>query len=161
MPADIRIRNPTPEDQPRVIGVIKAWWDGRDLSPMLPRLFFVHFCDTSFVMEREEALVAFLVGFFSQSRADEGYIHFVGVHPDFRRQGLGRSLYERFFQLCAAHRRCVVRSCTSPVNKGSIRFHRRLGFAIEAGDAVLDGIPVTLDYNRPGDPKVLFKKTIS
>ncbi|HDI60260.1 MAG TPA: hypothetical protein ENF48_07910 [Desulfobacteraceae bacterium] len=64
MPADIRIRNPTPENQPRGIGVIKAWWDGRDLSHMLPRLFFVHFCDTSFVMERESELVAFLVGFF-------------------------------------------------------------------------------------------------
>lgn len=34
-------------------------------------------------------------------------------------------------------------------------------FAIEAGDAVVDGIPVILDDNRPGDPKVLFRKTLS
>ena len=54
----------------------------------------------------------------------------------------------------------MVRSCTSPVNRDSIAFHQKMGFAIEPGDAEVDGIPVTLDYNRPGDHKVRFKKWI-
>jgi hypothetical protein len=36
-----------------------------------------------------------------------------------------------------------------------------MGFDIKACDAPVDGIPVPLDYNRPGDPKVLFRKIIS
>ena len=52
----------------------------------------------------------------------------------------------------------VVRSCTSPVNRDAFGFHRKMGFTIEPGDTVIDGIPVTLDYNRTGDPKVLFTK---
>ena len=34
---------------------------------MLPKLFFVHFRDTSFVAERNGELSGFLVGFLSQS----------------------------------------------------------------------------------------------
>ena len=38
------------EDYSAVIGSVDAWWGGRRVSPMLPRLFFEHFCDTSFVV---------------------------------------------------------------------------------------------------------------
>ena len=40
-------------------------------------------------LESEVGLIGFLLGFFSQLHADEAYVHFVGVHPDFRRLGLG------------------------------------------------------------------------
>jgi hypothetical protein len=30
-------------------------------------------------------------------------------------------------------------------------------FFISKGDAEIDGVPVTLDYNKPDDPKVLFQ----
>jgi hypothetical protein len=46
----------------------------------------------------------------------------------------------------------VVRAVTSPVNRGSIAFHRRMGFHLEAGDAEVDGIPVSSGYDgRDGD----------
>ena len=48
---------------------------------MLPKLFFVHFRDTSFVAERDGELAGFLVGFLSQSEPEEAYVHFVGVSP--------------------------------------------------------------------------------
>ena len=124
---------------------------------MLPKLFLVHFCDTSFIIEKSEDLMAFLIGFLSQSKVNEGYIHLVGVHPDYRGMGLGEFLYHRFFQICKANNRNTIRSCTSPVNKGSIEFHRKVGFSILRGDAEIDRIQVTLDYNGPGDPKVLFE----
>jgi hypothetical protein len=64
---------------------------------MLPRLFFEHFTDTSFAAERGGELTGFLVGFVSQSRPGEAYVHFVGVRPDECDRGLGQQLYERFF----------------------------------------------------------------
>lgn len=153
----LSLRQCITSDHQRIICVMKEWWSGRDLTSMLPRLFLVHFCDTSFVVEKNGDLIAFLVGFFSQGRKAEGYIHFSGVHPDFRGRGIGTHIYDRFFQICRENERHTIRACTSPVNKGSILFHTKIGFEIEAGDSIVDGVQVTLDYNRPHDPKVLFK----
>ena len=110
-----------------------SWWGGRDLTALLQELFLEHFTDTCFVVEKDGELVGFLVGFLSQSRADEAYIHFVGVHPDFRKEKIATALYERFFDICKRHGRAVVRGCTSLVNTGSAAFHERMGFHVERG----------------------------
>jgi GNAT superfamily N-acetyltransferase len=36
----------------------------------------------------------------------------MGVHPDFRKKGIGKILYARFFDICRTHGRTVVRACT-------------------------------------------------
>lgn len=131
------IRNAEPSDYPRVISVIDEWWGGRPMAPMLPKLFFIHFRDTSFVAEDDAALAGFLCGFRSQTHADEAYIHFVGVDPAHRGGGLARMLYERFFEAVAP--RTTVRAVTSPRNEGSLAFHRALGFEVERIDEDYDG----------------------
>lgn len=160
LPKDFKIRNSKPSDHQRIISVLKDWWGGRDLTWMLPKLFLVHFSNTSFVIENDKELIAFLIGFLSPSRTNEGYIHFAGVHPDFRGIGIGAYLYERFFRICKENGRNTIKACTSPVNKGSIEFHKKMGFNISVGNAEIDGIQVTIDYNKPGDTKVLFEITI-
>jgi len=160
LPKGLTIRNSKPSDQQRIISVMKDWWGGRDLTWMLPKLFLVHFCNTSFIIEKGDNLTAFLIGFLSQSNVNEGYIHLVGVHPDYRGIGLGEFLYHRFFQICKENNRDTIRSCTSPVNKGSIEFHKKVGFNILKGNAEVDSIQVSLDYNGPNDQKVLFEKKI-
>src|SRR5579862_2339404 len=103
------------------------------MASMLPKLFFVHFRDTSFVAEDEDgSLAGFLCGFRSQTYDDEAYVHFVGVDPAHRGSGLGRDLYARFFDAVAP--RSVVRAVTSPVNTGSVAFHQSVGFEIERVD---------------------------
>jgi GNAT superfamily N-acetyltransferase len=157
LPDGLSIRNSLESDHQKIMDVMKDWWGGRDLTSMLPRLFLIHFTDTSFVIEKDEDLIAFLIGFLSPARPKEGYIHFVGVHPDYRALGIGELLYNRFFNICRINNRDTVKSCTSPVNKGSIEFHKRMGFEISKGDAEVDGTQVVLDYNRPNDSKVLFE----
>ncbi len=99
---------------------------------MLPKLFFIHFEGTSFVAEAEDGeLLGFVCGFLSQTADDEAYIHFVGVTPEDRGEGLGRALYERFFDEARANGRSVVRCVTSPLNQGSLAFHQALGFEVE------------------------------
>jgi hypothetical protein len=44
------------------------------------------------------------------------------------------------------------------VNKGSIAFHQRMGFAIEPGDTELDGVSVHTNYDGMGENRVLFVK---
>lgn len=126
------IRPAEPSDYARVIAVVDDWWGGRQMAPMLPKLFFVHFRDTSFVAEDDGELAGFLCGFRSQTYDDEAYIHFVGVSPAQRGTGLGRELYEHFFAAVAP--RSVVRAVTSPVNEGSIAFHRAMGFEVDEDD---------------------------
>ena len=87
------------------------------MAPMLPRLFFVHFEGTSYVVDGEDGqLAAVLIGFHSQSEPGEAYVHFVGIAPERRGEGLGRALYERFFEDALANGRTVVRCVTSPAN---------------------------------------------
>ena len=132
---DFQIRNAVPSDHSRIMAVMPGWWGGRDLTALLPVLFLVHFGDTSFVVEQGSELIGFLVGFMSQSHANEAYIHFVGVHPDYRKAGLGGTLYERFFEICRERGRSIVRAITSPVNSGSIAFHSSMGFQVERGES--------------------------
>jgi ribosomal protein S18 acetylase RimI-like enzyme len=123
------------------------------MAPMLPKLFFLHFDGTSFVAEDAEGdLTGFLCGFLSQTNSDEAYIHFVGVSPDHRSEGLGRTLYERFFDEVRAQGRSVVRCVTSPVNQGSVAFHEALGFEVER---------VAEDYDGPGEDRILLVKRLT
>ena len=160
LPKGLKVRNANPADHQKIIDVLKDWWGGRDLTWMLPKLFFIHFNNTSFVIEKQDELIAFLIGFLSPVKPMEGYIHFSGVHPDYRGIGIGGYLYNHFFKICKENSRNIIRACTSPFNKGSIEFHKKIGFSISTGNAEIDGIQVTLDYNKPDDPKVLFEISI-
>jgi predicted GNAT superfamily acetyltransferase len=159
MCADIRQIRPT--DYEPVISVIDDWWNGRHMADMLPRLFFEHFTDTSFAAEHDGELAGFLVGFISQSRPAEAYIHFAGVRPDERGRGLGRRLYLHFFAAVQARGRDVVRAVTAPVNQASVRFHQQMGFDIEPGDRQVAGIPVTSGYDGIGNDRVRFVKHLT
>lgn len=135
-----------------MIGRVNVWWDGRDMAPALPQLFFLHFEGTSFVAEDDDGeLAGFLCGFLSQTDPNDAYIHFVGVAPERRSQGIGRALYERFFAEAARHGRSVVRCVTSPANAGSVAFHRALGFEVER---------VVADYDGPGEDRALLVRRV-
>jgi ribosomal protein S18 acetylase RimI-like enzyme len=154
----ITLRHAEPRDFYFVTSVINEWWGGRNMRDMLPKLFFVHFRETSFIAEIDGHIVGFLNGFFSQTFSDEAYIHFVGVHPADRQAGVARALYEKFFAVTRAHGRRVVRCVTSPINKTSIAFHLRMGFEIEPGDVMVNGVSAHSNYDGKGESRVLFVK---
>ena len=133
----MNIRPVHESDYKEVIAVVDNWWGGRHMTDMLPRLFFKYFQDTSFIAEEDGKIIGFLVGFISQSYSTEAYIHFIGIHPDYRKTGIAKQLYEMFFNI-VNKRGCITVNCvTSPINKGSIAFHKKMGFIIEKGDNIL------------------------
>jgi predicted GNAT superfamily acetyltransferase len=102
-----------------------------------------------------------LIAFLSQSREGEAYIHFVGVHPDRRGMGIGRRLYELFFEEVKKRGCTKVRCITSPVNKGSIAFHTAMGFSLKDSDTMkIDGVPVHRHYDGPDRDRVVFEKML-
>ena len=161
MQRSVLLRHAEASDFLSIITVLDGWWGGRHMSDMLPKLFFVHFRPTSFVAECNGNIVGFIVGFVSQTSSDEAYIHFVGVHPDFRKGGLGRTLYERFFNATSKLGCRVVRCVTSTFNRASISFHQRMGFVVEPGNKTVDGISVFENYDGVGEDRVLFSKRLN
>lgn len=134
-----------------IIPVVNEWWGGRQMTHLLPRLFFEHFQNTSFVIENDGSIAAFLIGFRSQTHVNESYIHFVGVHPDYRRQGIAKELYELFFSKVRDMGCDTARCITSPVNEKSIKFHSQMGFSVS----------LAADYAGPGEDYILFTKSLS
>src|SRR5207253_2979086 len=94
----------------------------------LPRLFLDHFAETSRVVEDSDGLAAFLVGFLAPP---VGYVHFVGVRPDLRGQGLARALYDDFAVRADAGGCSELSAITAPANLGSRDFHLSMGFDAE------------------------------
>jgi ribosomal protein S18 acetylase RimI-like enzyme len=147
----VTFRHARPSDYGRVIGRVNVWWGGRERAPALPQLSFLHFEGTSIVAEEGDELAGFLCGFLSQTADAEAYIHFVGVAPERRGEGIGRSLYEHFFDEVRSVGRSVVRCVTSPVNQGSVAFHEAMGFEVDR---------VAKDYDGPGEDRVLLVKRL-
>ncbi|MFG2123142.1 GNAT family N-acetyltransferase [Streptomyces sp. NPDC048710] len=147
MKQSAHVRQAEPEDYDRIIAVVDEWWE-RPIRSVLPRLFLDHFHRTSLVAEDGDGLAGFLVGLMSPSVPDAAYIHFVGVAPRARGDGLARGLYERFFDMAAAGHRTEVRAITSPQNERSIAFHTAMGFTVTG--------PVR-DHDGPGVDRMVFR----
>ncbi|MDA8233802.1 MAG: GNAT family N-acetyltransferase [Clostridia bacterium] len=155
------IRHLEEADYEKIIGVLNDWWGGRQMADMLPRLFFKHFKETSFVYEDQGRIIAFLSGFVSQTYPTEAYIHFVGVNPDYRGKSLGRDMYERFFEAVKVRNCLTVHCVTSPVYKGSIAFHKKMEFVTVPGNLIVNGEHVFKDYDGPDQDRVVFIKHIT
>ena len=155
------IRASEDRDYRKVISVIDDWWGGRNMADMLPHLFFKHFGDTCYIMEENGEMIGFLVGFISQTHPEQAYIHFFGIHPDYRRMGYGKKMHQFFFEQVKQRGCASVHLVTSIVNKTSIAYHTKIGFKIEEGDGVTDGVPVHLDYDGIGSRMVLFSMELS
>ncbi|MES1042395.1 MULTISPECIES: GNAT family N-acetyltransferase [Peribacillus] len=157
----MEIRSVKGSDYYAISPLINEWWGGRQMSDRLPKLFFDHFTNTSFIAEKEGKIVGFLIGILSQSQSGEAYIHFVGVHPEYRKNDIGRHLYNQFFNVVNENGCNVVRCVTSPVNKSSIAYHCKMGFEMEEGDKIIDGVSVHSDYDGLNQDRVLFVKQLS
>jgi predicted GNAT superfamily acetyltransferase len=163
------LRQAREDDYAAIAAGLQTWWTqpgvdtqagARERAALVPRLWLQHFANTSVVAERAGGLVGFLIGFLSPDRPDEGYIHFVGVAPDARGAGVGRSLYERFFESCRKSGRTRVRCITSPQNAVSIAFHAAMGFDVERGTAGAGPVVAKADYDGPGVHRVAFVRDL-
>ncbi|MBB5069910.1 GNAT family N-acetyltransferase [Saccharopolyspora gloriosae] len=147
---DITVRSAVPQDYDVIVGVVDDWW-GRPASRDLTRVFVDHFGSTSLIAEAGGTMAGFVIGFLSPSDPAVAYIHFTGVAPEWRRSGLARDLYERFFARARDDGRTEVKAITSPQNATSIAFHRAVGFTAS------DPIP---DYDGPSLDRVVFTRAL-
>lgn len=155
----MHVRRITKDDFDRIVEVIDHWWGG-PISTFAHPIFFYELGDHALVVEQGSEVIGFLLGFLvphgpqvagpSAARSRIGYVHLVGIHPDYRRRGVGRLLYDRFTEECRALRCVGMKAMTTPGHEGSIRFHVAVGWNVQEVD----------DYAGPGRRRIVFTKPL-
>src|SRR4029077_17733516 len=98
-------RSITKADFDHVVEVIDHWWGG-PIGTFAHPIFFYELGEQALVVEQGSEMIGFLLGFLvpasgvrgvpAPQAVSTGYVHLVGIHPDYRRRGVGRKLYDRF-----------------------------------------------------------------
>ena len=145
----MQTRRITKSDFDTIVEVIDRWWGG-PISTFAHPIFFYELGDKALVVENDGQIIGFLLGFVAREPVHTGYVHLVGIHPDHRRRGVGRLLYQAFTETCQAADCEQLKAITTIGNEGSIRFHLALGWAAQEID----------DYAGPGRKRVVFTKSL-
>jgi ribosomal protein S18 acetylase RimI-like enzyme len=148
----VNVRRITKADFDRIAEVIDHWWGG-PIGTFAHPIFFYELGDQALVVEQGTELIGFLLGFIVAANASErtGYVHLVGIHPEYRRRGVGRLLYDRFTEESRSAECVRMKAITTPGNEGSIRFHVALGWNVQEVD----------DYAGPGRRRIVFTKPLA
>ena len=83
------------QDYDHIVQIIDRWWGGPTTALAHP-IFFYELGGLARVVEHDGILVGFLLGFVAPGPPKTGYVHLVGIHPDYRRRGVGKVLYQTF-----------------------------------------------------------------
>jgi len=124
----MKTRKITKGDFDQIVEVIDRWWGGPMANFAHPMSFY-ELGDNALIVEEEGHMVGFLLGFIVFKAPKTGYVHLVGIHPDYRRKGVGRILYETFTERCRSLGCDRMKAITTTGNDGSIAFHQALGWS--------------------------------
>jgi GNAT superfamily N-acetyltransferase len=139
----------TKADFDQIVRVIDNWWGG-PTSALAHPMFFYELGRLARVVEVDGALAGFLLGFVCPEQK-VGYVHLVGIAPDFRRRGVARVLYSSFEADCARAGCEKLKAITTLGNEGSLRFHQALGWSMAEVE----------DYAGPGRLRIVFTKNLA
>ena len=109
------------QDYDHIVQIIDRWWGGPTTALAHP-IFFYELGAMARVVEDEGILVGFLLGFVAPGPPKTGYVHLVGIHPDYRRRGVGKVLYQTFKEDSRAAGCMRLKAITTLGNEGSIAF---------------------------------------
>jgi GNAT superfamily N-acetyltransferase len=149
------------EDYDHIVRVIDQWWGGPTSALAHPMFFYELGKLSRIVVTDAGDRVGFLFGFVTETnaRATEhapaigakvGYVHLVGIDPDFRRRGVARLLYAAFEQDCRNEGCVGLKAITTAGNEGSVRFHVALGWNVSEVEG----------YAGPGRTRFVFEKAL-
>ena len=134
-------------DYDHIVRVIDEWWGG-PTSALAHPIFFYELGELARVAEADGKMVGFLFGF---PTGDCGYVHMVGIHPEYRRRGVARALYASFEAECRARGCKRLKAINTLGNEGAVRFHEALGFRAETVE----------DYAGPNRARFVFSKELA
>ena len=145
----MQVRGLTKDDYDYLVTVIDRWWGGPSGIPMHP-IFFYELGHYALVAEEDGAVVGFLFGFITDVAPRTGYVHMVGIHPEHRRHGVGKRLYEAFFENARKASATRIKTIAVIGDERPVAFHRALGFEV-IEDA---------NYAGPSRARLVFMKSL-
>src|SRR5882757_9015099 len=137
------------QDYDHIVQIIDRWWGGPTTALAHP-IFFHELGSMARVVEHDGILVGFLLGFVAPGPPKTGYVHLVGIHPDYRRRGVGKVLYGSFEEDCRRDGCRALKAITTLGNEASLRFHHALGWAMSEME----------DYAGPGRMRIVFTRDL-
>ncbi len=153
----MQTRRITKNDFDEIVEVIDRWWDG-PINTFAHPIFFYELGEQALAIEEDGQLIGFLLGFIAHEPASgskvssrTGYVHLVGIHPEYRRRGVGRRLYDSFTDECIRAGCERLKAITTLGNEGSQRFHLAVGW---------DASEVE-DYAGPGRKRIVFTRDLA
>ncbi len=145
----MEIRGITKRDFDTIVREIDKWWAG-PVAHLAHAVFFYEFGDSALVAEDGGEIVGFLFGFVAPTAPPVGYVHLVGVRPDWRNRGLGAQLYERFMATCRARGVRRLKAIAASADERARKFHARLGFETRED----------VDYAGAGRARIVFSRDL-
>lgn len=142
------IRGITKYDFDYIVTVFDHWWGGPSSERASP-FFFYELGEYALIAEDDGQVVGFLLGLVAAG-SSTGYVHLVGIDPNYRRRGVGKRLYQQFHASCQKAGLKQLKAIGMVGHEGSLRFHTALGF--EAQEIA--------DYAGPGRARVVFTKPL-
>jgi GNAT superfamily N-acetyltransferase len=139
----------TKADFDHVVEVIDRWWGG-PIGTFAHPIFFYELGEHALVVEEEGVMIGFLLGFIADHPVRTGYVHLVGIHPEHRRRGVGRVLYEAFTESCRTESCVRMKAITTQSNEGSLSFHLAVGWIAQEVD----------HYSGPGRRRIVFTRDL-
>src|SRR5215475_14421807 len=110
------------QDYDHIVQIMDRWWGG-PTSALAHPIFFYELGSMARIVEDGGIMVGFLLGFIARAETgaggNVGYVHLVGIHPDHRRRGVGRLLYEAFEGDCRKAGVARMKAITTLGNEGS------------------------------------------
>ena len=142
------IRGITKRDYDYIVSVLDAWWGGPSSERASP-FFFHELGEHAWIAAEDERVVGFLLGLAVPSRGI-GYVHLVGIDPMYRRNGVGKLLYQHFAEACRRAGLSQLKAIGMVGHEGSRHFHTAQGF--EAAEVA--------DYAGPGRARMVYTKAL-
>ncbi len=159
---NFRIRNAFEDDFMKISQL------GQNCSPMVNErkaiyhLFTRFFKNTSLILEENENIKGFLIGFISQENNENAYIHLLCIEKELRGHNMALNLVEKFIRIVSSLDCKKVFLVCKPSNKTAIKFYTKMGFLpIHSNETIIiDDINVFKDYDGPSEDKIVFCKII-
>jgi GNAT superfamily N-acetyltransferase len=136
-----------------ILADLPAFWGERDIERGMVALhhpvWLRQFAPDAVVVREQDELLGYLMG--TVTTRGLAYAHLIAVRVDSRRRGIGKLLYDAFFDDAQRRGARRVEAITTTTNTDSIAFHRRLGFSAD----------VVPNYAGPDASRILFGRSLS
>jgi GNAT superfamily N-acetyltransferase len=145
----MHIRGITKQDFDEIVAAFDRWMGGPSSERAHP-VFFYELGQHALIAEEAAGMVGFLLGFVAPTTPPIGYVHLVGIHPEYRRQGIGKRLYQAFAERCRQVGAAELKAIASLGHETALRFHGSQGF----------GVREDPDYAGRGYARLVFSKAL-